>query len=384
MKKTEFLLTPAIGKYFVGRKELIDELAHELGNPKSKIGFCLYGRRRIGKTSILMEMKQRLSSKKNVVIAYLSLYDIADLSTETFCEELVNTIMTAYQEKNLLPFAIKIKKLLEAPAEVVTELLKNAKIEATLLEHIKILLEYKQNKQNYTDYIRRAFNTGEILGKATVTKCIIVLDEFPEILKIENGMQLAKILRTQYETQQRTAIVISGSIKKTLEAVALSETSPFYKQLVPKHVMPFTMEEVKKFLGFYLGKTNMAEVEKLYELTGGLPFYLQFIGRSTGYTGSIEEVVKNFLIQEGDLFFKEEFNKLNEKEKLIVIGLSGEKKSLTELANKIKELTTTVGRYLPILIEKEIVLKESRGTYNLVDKLFGLWLKRTYGSNFNL
>lgn len=378
MKKAEFLLTPVVGKYFVGREELIKELVKELGNPKSRIGFCLYGRRRVGKTSVLMEVKDHFANKKNVVVAYLSLYDIADFSIETLGEEIINAVMTAYQEKNLLPFTIKIRKLLEAPIDVVTELLSNTKIEASVLEHIKILLEYKKGRRNYTNYIRDVFNTGDVLGKATSTKCVIILDEFPEITKIENGMQLVKILRTQYEKQEKTALVISGSIKKTLKTVALSEASPFYKQLVPKHVMSFSREEVEKFLNLYLGKTKDDEVEKLYQLTGGLPFYLQFIGRSTGYVGSINGAINQFLEQEGGLFFKEELEKLTEKEKMIVIGLSGGKRTLTELANDIKEAPTTVGRYMPELIEKEIILKESRGTYELLDKMFGLWIRKTY------
>ncbi len=378
MKKAEFLLTPVVGKYFVGREDVVKELGKELGNPKSRIGFCLYGRRRVGKTSVLMEVKDHLANKRNVVVVYLSLYDLADFSIETLGEEIINAVIDAYQEKNLLPFTIKIRKLLEAPIEVVTELLSNTKIEASVLEHIKILLEYKQGRRNYTNYIRDVFNTGEVLGKATSTKCVIILDEFPEMTKVENGMQLVKILRTQYEKQEKTALVISGSIKKTLETVALSEASPFYKQLVPKHIMPFSREEVEKFLSLYLGKTKTDEVEKLYQLTGGLPFYLQFIGRSTGYAGSIDKAINQFLEQEGDLFFKEEIEKLSEKEKIIVIGLFQGKKTLTELANDINEAPTTVGRYLPELIGKEIVVKESRGKYELLDKMFGLWLKRTY------
>ena len=383
MKKPEFLLTPVVGKSFVGRDELISELVKELGNPRSRIGFCLYGRRRVGKTSVLMEVKDHLAKKKDVVVAYLSLYDIADLTIETVGQEIINAVMSAYQEKNLLPFTVKIRKLLEAPADLVTELLLNTKIETTVLEHIKILLEYKQGKRNYTNYIRDVFNTGDVLGKATSTKCVLVLDEFPEMTKIENGMQIVKILRTQYEKQEKTALVISGSIKKTLETVALSEASPFYKQLVPKHVLPFSKEEVGRFLSLYLGKTKEDEVEKLYQLTGGLPFYLQFIGRSSGYVGGIDEAINKFLQQEGGLFFKEEVEKLTEKEKWIVVGLSGGQKTLTELAEEVKEPATTVGRYLPELIEKEIIVRESRGMYELLDKMFGLWLRKTYWHEYN-
>lgn len=378
MAKKEFLLTPATGASFVGRKELINELLEELAEQKSHIGFCLYGRRRIGKTSVLMKLKSLLNNRKDVVVAYLSLYDFADLSPKTVGEEMVNAVMSAYQEKDLLPLKIKVRKLLDAPLDIVMELLKNVKIEATVLEHIKILLEHGRKKENYSEYIRHAFNIGETMAKATSTKCILILDEFPEIIKVENGIQLVKMLRTQYETQKNTALVISGSIKKTLEMVAVSESSPFYKQLVPKLLLPFSEEETGEFLKLYLGKVDKKEVKRLHELTGGLPFYLQFIGRSSQYTGNIDEAVSKFISQEGNLFFKEEFEKLGDKEKMIVISLSKGKKNLTDIAKELGEPTTTIGRYLPVLIEKELVIKESRGTYRLLDRLFEQWAREKF------
>lgn len=381
MEREEFILTPATGKQFVGRKQLIKEFTEELSNQKSKTGFCIYGRRRTGKTSIMMEAKGILKGKKDIVIAYLSLYDIADLSTRTFAEELINAVLSAYQEKGLLSISIKIRKLLEAPLEIVTELLKNTRIEATVLEQIKILLEHRQNAGNSSEYVRHAFNTGEALAKATSTKCIIMLDEFPEILGIENGIQLVKMLRTQCENQKRTAIIISGSTRKTLEIVALSDSSPFYKQLVPMHVLPFTEGETGEFLNQYLGKTGKEEAKKLHDLTGGLPFYLQFMGRSTRYAKSTEETISKFIEQEGDLFFKEEFEKLSDKEKLIVISLSRGGRTLTEIAGESGEPATTIGRYLPTLIEEEIVEKESRGAYLLSDNLFSYWVKQKYASD---
>ena len=375
MESIEFKLTPAQGAGFVGRKEIIGEIVKELGNTRNNTGFCVYGRRRIGKTSILMQAKKELGKNKGVVVAYLSLYDVADLTAQTLTQELLTAIMKAYQEKKLLPIETKIRNLLKAPAETAVELLKNAKIQATVLDQVKILLEFREkNDKNYSEHIRNVFNTGEVLANATGTKFVLMLDEFPEILKVENGLQLVKILRTQCEKQKKTALVISGSLRKTLQAVALSEGSPFYKQLVPKHVPPFSMEETKDFLERYAGKTG--DVKILYALTGGNPFYLQYIGRSTKYALSVQDAVDKFIEQEGSVFFKEEFEKLTDKEKLIAETLSKGKKSLTQMAKETNMPTTTVGRYLPTLIEEEIIEKESRGSYALQDNLYAYWLKQ--------
>ncbi len=375
----EFILTPAIGDNFIGRDKLVRELVEELHNKKSHIGFCLYGRRRVGKTSILIKVRQLLEEDKKLVVAYLSLYDIADLSPTTLAEELMDAIVRAYQEKGLLPLKIRIKDLLKSPLSIASELLKSVKVEGVVAEHIKLILEFKKERGddgNYSEYIRQAFNTGEVLARSTSTKCIIILDEFPEVVKFKNGLQLVKMLRTQYELQRATAIIISGSIKRTLDIVALSEGSPFYKQLVPKHLLPFTEQETAEFIKSYIGKVGKKEAEELYDITSGLPFYLQFIGRSTKYSGEIKDIIDTFIAQEGDLFFREEFEKLSDKEKIIVAALANGTENLVGIAKSITEPATTVSRYLPNLIEDDIVEKKSRGTYALADKLFAYWLKK--------
>ena len=54
------------------------------------------------------------------------------------------------------------------------------------------------------------------------------------------------MLRTQYELQKNFFNHFRLNTK-TLEAVALLENSPFYKQLVPMHILPFTKEETYDF-----------------------------------------------------------------------------------------------------------------------------------------
>ena len=374
-EKARFVLTPVVGKYFVGRKALVRELVEELGDKGSHIGFCVYGKRRIGKTSILLKAQELLSKKKDIVVAYLSLYDVPNLSPDVFAEELISAVVSQYQSRGLLPMKMHVKELLKAPLAVALELLKSIKLEASIVEQIKLVFEYKEGGGSRSEYIRQAFGIGEALADATSTKCIIILDEFPEIVRFENGLQLVKMLRTQYERQKMTSLVISGSIRKTLDIVALSDTSPLYKQLVPKHLPPFTKEEVVEFLGLYRSDVDPNAVDKLYEITGGSPFYLQFIGRSTKYSGSIEEIVKTFIDQEGDLFFREEFDKLSTKQKGIVAELASGKKSLSAIAESMNELPTTIGSYLPSLMETETLTKESRGTYALADNMFGYWLR---------
>ena len=69
-----FTLYPVTGRDFVGRKSLVSELTTELRS-KNRMGYSLSGIRRVGKTSILKEVKLNLEKRKLVVI-YISAWRI--------------------------------------------------------------------------------------------------------------------------------------------------------------------------------------------------------------------------------------------------------------------------------------------------------------------
>ena len=76
MPALTFVLTPATGSGFIGRKELVSELVTELSS-KNKIGFSLSGIRRIGKTSLLGEVERQLTSKHSIPVIYLSVWRVS-------------------------------------------------------------------------------------------------------------------------------------------------------------------------------------------------------------------------------------------------------------------------------------------------------------------
>lgn len=374
-----FTLTPVCGKKFVGRRETLKEILGELTDRKSTVGFCLHGRRRVGKTSILRELECEISDKKGIVIAYLSLYDLGNLSLKTFTEQLSATVLEAFRKKGSLPLEYSISALMKSPREVVDSALSRIKLGAEISEELRFFLEFRGEKQaDYTDAVRRAFSLGEKLAGASGSKFILILDEFPEILKVENGEQVVKMLRTIQERQKNTSLIISGSEKKTLETVALSSASPFYKQLVSKQVSPFSFEETLEFLKRYRMHVSKEGAEKLHQITGGVPFYLQYLGRSAGLSGSIDSAIDEFLREEGNIFFTEEFQKLTEKEKAVVRAIASGESSPTGIAEKSSEPVTSVSSYLVVLQEKEVVSKTDKATYALADQLFSKWLKRKY------
>ena len=64
---------------FIGRMDLLREVQSLLRRPKSN-AIVLYGQRRIGKTSILFELEQKLAETGQYLPVYFDLHDKSDLS----------------------------------------------------------------------------------------------------------------------------------------------------------------------------------------------------------------------------------------------------------------------------------------------------------------
>lgn len=373
MKK--YSLRPVSGELFVGRQNILGDMIAELKDSESSDGFCIYGRRRIGKTSLLRELERRLKENEELVIVYFSFWDIIPLSTRAFVEDISDAILDAYQKKGLLRIEQGIKRALRRVKKVFARNIQNAEFRIKL-DRVELFLNLKESeKPDYSFLFREVFYLAEEIADRTGTKCIIMLDEFPEILKLENGYQMVRVLRTAHENFKHVGIVISGSIRKTLAQVALSHVSPFYRQLILKKISPLSVEEVQSFLVKYASIKDREIAERLTEITGGVPFYLQSLGRISGFS-DLDYSVEEFLEEEGNIIFQEEFTKLNEIEKRIVSAMGKGKARLVDIARDAELSSSTVSTYLPTLMAKEIVKKMERGRYSLTDTMFALWLKR--------
>lgn len=385
-----FTLLPVSGKDFVGREELVKGMIKILSDKKTNTGYALFGIRRIGKTSIFKEVERRLSKRDDIVVVYFSLWDIVPSNIETFLTEFVITILEKYREK--LSIEHRMRGLLKVPIEFLKDVLKKARVSISIRDEIEIFLTFKNRREkNLTQLVRRAFNLPEHLAKETNTKCILLIDEFPSILDLKNGEkigeELVKSIRTIHENHKKTVICISGSIRKTMEFVALSSTSPFYKQFIPNEIKPLKIEDVKTLFERNKIKITNNALNKIYELTCGIPFYIQFLGRNIllnrvkkADDRVIDELVSNFLKEEGNVFFAEIFDSLSVKEQNFVVTMATSNLSSASKVSRVtNEPVTTVSRYLYYLLDKGILNKKSRGNYFFVDNMFKQWLIDRFG-----
>lgn len=375
-----FTLRPVKGERFINRQELLDEMISELRDVESTTGYALYGKRRIGKTSVLKEVQRRLESEHKIVTVYFSVWDLIEFSVVEFCQRLSMEIIDAYRP--YLGLKYKAKELFQTPLTMLRKLLDSSEFKIVYNE-----LEFLISKKRDIDknlLVENALDLPEKLARSTGTKCILMIDEFPSISELKSdsnkiGETIIKKMRTIFENWERTTLCISGSIRSTMKLSVLSSTSPFYRQLIIKEVKPFEREYTKELLS---GDIEITEegVDEIHNFSTGIPFYIQFIGKMLERRkGASVELIKaleeEFLLEEGDILFKEEFDTLSSKERLIAINIAKGCHTPKAIASAVGDNISNVNQFLTYLEQKGYVLKREKGYYILEDPVFARWLE---------
>jgi len=330
-----------------------------------------------------MEIKRKLEKERDIVCVYFSLWDMMSDRVSDFAREFSAEILDAYQSHLSLPH--KAKSLLKAPLSIVKDSIRGLNLSVRLMEDIELLLTFDESRENCDKIIEDVFNLPEKLARETDTKCVILLDEFPAImdLKIDGrkGEYIVRKIRTIHEAHKHITLCISGSIRSTMQMVALAPTSSFYRQFIIKEVKPLTAPHVKEVILRNLeGEVGEDVIREIYEFSGGVPFYVQFIGRVLERhdkitKDTVKKATDEFLEQEGNVLFKEEFSSLSPKERLILLAMAKENHSPSNIARFTNDRISNVGRFLKYLDEKGYVSRKEKGYYIIDDPVFEKWLK---------
>ena len=385
-----FYLTPVTGELLINREKELDQILSELVKKNSRIGFSLTGVRRIGKTSILKEVKKRLE-KEGIVVIYISVWNTTPDTLETFIANLFDDTIEAFKDK--FPLKMKISNLIKMGRDGINDLLKHLNISVDFGNEIAYTVSYvKGEESDISKATSNIFNLIDRLAEKTKTKCVLIIDEFPSLIELKIGKKMIgssiiKTIRTINEDYKKTALVISGSFMHTMQEVALLSSAPFYKQLVNLEIDSLEEKAIQDFVKKYLKKKiSKNGLDALIEKSSGIPYNLQMLGRELNKlkediidTSSVSKAIDEILQREGDIHFKDYLNMMQSTEIKVVKTMAVSDvigpKEIADAGNmKLNEVTAL----LQTLLDKGIVRKKERGQYQFTDNMFKTWLNRAY------
>lgn len=279
--KMPFTIQPAEGPTFIDREDELKDILTTLKDTSSTMGFALYGKRRMGKTSIFKETYRRLKeNEKDIVPIYFSIWDLIEKNVTELARELSVTIVEEYRAHLSLPH--KAKDMLTLPINFIKNILLGLKLSLEIQDSLTFIFSLGKEKDIKPGVlIDEVFTLPEKLAKETKKKSVLFVDEFPDVTDIRTngkklGEEIIKKIRTIQEGYKRTALNISGSTRRTMEAAVLSSTSAFYRQFIVKEIGSFGKDAVRKLMDKNLvrGKLSDEGLMILYDFTSGIPFYV--------------------------------------------------------------------------------------------------------------
>lgn len=223
-----------------------------------------------------------------------------------------------------------------------------------------------------------------ITERARDKRLVLVIDEFPYLVSASKYLpSLLQNLIDNLFVDSQLFLIISGSMMSFMEKEVLSYKSPLYGRRTGQLLLlPFSFFEARKFFPGYSFEDQL----KVYATLGGIPQYLLAFDPGKGYYENVKEKILNkmsFLYEEPKFLLRQELREPAVYNSIIEAIATGNSK-LNEIATKVGMETAKCSTYLSSLITLGIVEKLSpvdiyknkrNSIYRLKDHFFRFWYR---------
>ncbi len=292
--------------------------------------FCIiYGRRRVGKTSLVLNF---------------------------------------LKDKDFVYFFVNPKKSENMLLEEFTQI---------LLEK-GVIKEYFRPK-NWEEFFKLLFENYQKF---------VIFDEFQWFLDVNKSVPY--ILQKYWDISlKKPSIILTGSIIGMVKDLFEKEGAPFFKRADVKiKLKPFEIHTVFEILND-LKIENIEEKFKLYLLFGGLPYYYSLLRKYS--IRNVEEAIKNLVLSEHaplrnevEEILVEAFKREYKTYLSILFAIAEGKTKIEEIASYAKIKPTSLMPYIYDLmnhlelIEKQRIGFKKKHVYEICDFFHRFWLRYVY------
>lgn len=317
--------------FFIGREQELADLNELYAQDRFQL-FVLYGRRRVGKTTLLNEF-----CKGKDGIFYSAEQSNDKLNLDKFSA----LVFSFYQETNLEPFS-------------------------SWTNALSYIDEHQKEKP-----------------------LVLVIDEFPYLVRKSKALlsELQHLIDHRLK-HGKMFIVLCGSYMGFMEKEVLGSKSPLFGRRTGQLQMkPFNYQTSIKFFDGFTEEEKL----KLYGAFGGTPLYLQQVKSEESFEENLKRAfLKNtsYLYEEPLLLLRQEVQEPGIYSAIIESIASGYTKA-NEISTKIGEDSAKCLKYIKTLCELGILYKEtpfgdkesSRKTiYGISDFMFRFWYRYVFAN----
>lgn len=316
---------------FIGRQKELAKLNAEYDRDSSFV--VIYGRRRIGKTTLIKEF-----IKNKTAFYFLATEELESQSMKRLAGVLARTTRNT--------------------------LLQRASF-TDWLDLFQVISEYRPEE-----------------------KKVFVIDEFPYLVKTNPAFP--SILQNAWDEILKDGhimLILSGSLIGMMQKHALSYDSPLYgRRTAQMRLLPLPFTDV-----YAAQKLSFSDAVEQYSVTGGVPKYLEFFENDRDLTQQLMEAVlsKNGFLYEEPFFLLKNESMTAVNYFSIIKAIADGSHKLGKIAGVLGQTTSALTPYLSTLadlgfVEKQTPVTEKnpeksrKGLYFISDNFIRFWFRYIY------
>ena len=231
----------------------------------------------------------------------------------------------------------------------------------------------------------------EYIDRKTTKRTLIIIDEFPFIAEENPSVKsiLQHAIDHLWKNNRNIFLILCGSSVSFMETDIMGSKSPLHdRQTSSMEVTPFDYYDSSLFYPRYSNEQKLTA----YGILGGVPRYLEAFDDSL----SIEKNIADKIIKKGSYLNEEPSNLLKAELRepnvynSILSAIATGRNRVQEMADYLHEENTKVSKYLTILqtmrlVEKVVPCGEGansrKGIYRLTDNFFRFWFRFEFTNN---
>ena len=370
----KFVYGVAVSDYnFIGRER---ETKRLLDNFKGGINVILMSPRRLGKTSLVKHVCNKLDDK-DIITVYLDIFGCK--SEYDFYNKLATEVLKQTASKHELWF--------EEAKEFLYRLTPKISFSPEPNSDFSISLGITPKTHTPEEVLQMA----ETIAIKRKKRIVICIDEFQQIGEMANSKQIQARLRTVWQHQKHVSYCIFGSKHHLMSSIFLHRSMPFFQFGDTISLNKIATEDWVKYIvsHFADGKRTISHAlaEEICKFTENYSAYVQqlawlvFTLKEEGETVTENDVkqAKNDLLATNDILFMQMIEPLSEFQLNFLRAIaSGIKKDfgLSEVREEYNLGSySNITRLKTALLERDLIEKQNTELV-ITDPIFAKWLKR--------
>ncbi len=369
----------ARGDSFADRVAEIRELLADITSSQNVI---LFSPRRYGKTSLILEVLDRVR-EEGLLAIYLDLFKVT--SEESFVTAYAKQV-AQLQTGGIRPMLQRLRELL--PRLVPKVVLKNE------IAGVEVEFEFDP-RGDRAPLLDDLFEAVATLSIERGKKAVVVFDEFQEIADWDESEKVERQMRAHFQLHQTVSYIFMGSKRHLKQEIFQNKNRPFYRfgKHFPLEKIPrneFSVFIQKRFEGIGV-QIATPVVDEILDVTEDHPYYTQLLCHILWDRTRDEKVVTraDVSLAVADVFLREAhafhdlWDMLPLKARQLLVAFAKEENPQVQLySNDFLQKhnlgpASSVQRAVARLVTEEI-LEKVNGGYQFTDVFFKRWIKREF------